>query len=345
MVHEKLVRTLSIALALATLQTGVEAKNVIDVHVHLAILPDGKNGCLVSDKMRHSLFFRLVVHRFGLPLNDPARANQMYLTALIRAVSESKYVGPVVLLAMDGVYKDDGTLDTARTDFMIPNDYVLALAKKHPTLFKAGVSINPRRKDAVAELERCVKEGAVLVKILPNTQVFNPNDPAFIPFYKAMARRHIPLLCHSGYEFALIGNDQSLGALPNLRLPLDTGVTVIAAHGGSYGLGFYEPYWKTLQEFVKTYPNFYWDASALSLPDRVDMLLRLRRRPELQGRMVFGTDYPVPSMAYPALLVGKWRGYWELLGIKNSFDRHYRLLQLMGLPQPVPFSRVSPSTS
>jgi hypothetical protein len=77
----------------------------------------------------------------------------------------------------------------------------------------------------------------------------------------------------------------------------------------------------------------------------VDMLLRLRRHPELQGRMVFGTDYPVPSMAYPALLVGKWRGYWELLGIKNSFDRHYRLLQLMGLPQPVPFSRVSPSTS
>jgi len=82
---------------------------------------------------------------------------------------------------------------------------------------------------------------------------------------------------------------------------------------------------------VRDYPNFYWDASALSLPNRVGMLLRIRRRPELHSRMVFGTDYPLPCFSYPPLLKGNVRRWWELLRIKNPFDRQYRMLNIMGL--------------
>ncbi|MEK7702637.1 MAG: hypothetical protein AAB317_01565, partial [Nitrospirota bacterium] len=89
--------------------------------------------------------------------------------------------------------------------------------------------------------------------------------------------------------------------------------------------------WDTLVAFVQNYPHFYWDASALSLPNRVGMLMRLRRHPKIAERMVFGTDYPLPCFAYPALLAGHLSGYRELLTIQNPFDRHYRLLEILGL--------------
>jgi hypothetical protein len=76
-------------------------------------------------------------------------------------------------------------------------------------------------------------------------------------------------------------------------------VTVIAAHGASQGLFFQEPHWKTLTEFVARYPHFYWDASALTLPNRVGMMMRLRRAPEILERMLFGTDFPSRSFHFP----------------------------------------------
>ena len=57
-----------------------------------------------------------------------------------------------------------------------------------------GASVHPYRKDAVAELERCVAAGAVLLKWLPITQGFNPADPRCFPFYEALAHHKLPLL-------------------------------------------------------------------------------------------------------------------------------------------------------
>ena len=118
----------------------------------------------------------------------------------------------------------------------------------------------------------------------------------------------------------------------------------MAAHGASFGLFFYEKYWSTLVEYVRRYPNFYWDASALSLPNRVGMLMRLRHHPELHSRMVFGTDYPLKCFAYPALLAGKWAAYLELKKITNPFDRHFRLLQILGI-KPDDVEVITPRTS
>ncbi len=53
--------------------------------------------------------------------------------------------------------------------------------------------------------------GAVLVKVLPNAQQFNPADPTYKSFYRALAERKLPFLSHVGYEFGLIGKDQSVG--------------------------------------------------------------------------------------------------------------------------------------
>lgn len=302
-----------------------------DCHVHLAGLPEGENGCYVSPRLLRSPLFRLITWQHGLPLSDPPRANRKYLDDLLRDLNESRYVNRLVLLAMDGVYGADGKLDKDRTDFLVSNDYVLDVAGRYPEQFWPGVSINPQRADAIEEAERCARAGAKLVKVLPNAQQFDPADTRYVPFYRALVRLRLPLLSHVGYEFSLIGQDQSSGDPNKLRVPLEEGVTVIAAHGCSYGLAFYEKFYRTFLELAQRYPNFFADISALTLPNRMAMLLRLRRHQELSERLLFGTDYPLPVFSWACWgRMGLGR-LWEIARTTNPFDRQYLICQRLGL--------------
>jgi uncharacterized protein len=303
-----------------------ESRGLTDVHVHLAALPDGDNGCIISPRMLRRPVARFLAWKFGVDLGRPAEANEFYVERLHRELNGSKRVKKAVLLGMDGVYDENGCLDSTRTDFLICNRYVLDVAKRHPESFLAGVSINPQRRDALDELERCAAEGAALVKFLPNAQCFDPADKRYLPFYRALARLKIPLLSHVGYEFSLAGRDQSAGDPKRLRSALDKGVTVVAAHGCSQGLFFPEPHLKTALEFARRYPRFYLDASALTLPSRVRMLFLLRRHPELHERLIFGTDYPLPVLAYPAI----GRGYRRAANA-NYFDRQAMVIESLGI--------------
>lgn len=303
---------------------------VTDCHVHLAALPCGSNACYISPKMLKSPLFRFLIWKQGLNLDEPEKSNEKYVANLLAELRSSRYVGRAVLLGMDGVYDDKGKLDPQATEFLITNDYVLNLSKEHPENFWAGVSVNPERAGAIEELQRCVEGGAKLVKWLPNAQQFDPGDKRHIPFYRELARLRIPLLSHVGYEFSLIGTDQSAGDPNKLRVALDEGVTVIAAHGCSHGLVFYEKFYRTFLDLAGKYPNFFSDISALSLPNRLGMLFRLRRHPELHNRLIFGTDYPLP--------VFRWASYGRVglsamkeLATKNRFDRQYALCSQLGI--------------
>jgi hypothetical protein len=297
-----------------------------DIHVHLAALPDGENGCYISPRMLRRPVSRFLAWKFGVDLAKPTEVNEFYVARLLRKLSDSQRVKKAVLLGMDGIYDGNGVLDRARTDFLISNRYVVEVAKRYPEFFLAGVSINPQRRDALDELERCAAEGAALVKFLPNAQCFDPADTRYLPFYRALAQMKIPLLSHVGYEFSLAGRDQSAGDPQRLRAALDDGVSVIAAHGCSHGLFLPEPHLKTALEFARRYPRFYLDASALTLPSRVRMLFLLRRHPELQERLLFGTDYPLPVLAYPAL----GRAY-RSAAKANCFDRQAMVLESLGI--------------
>jgi hypothetical protein len=142
----------------------------------------------------------------------------------------------------------------------------------------------------------------------------------------------LPLLSHVGYEFTLAGQDQSAGDPDRLRTALDEGVTVIAAHGCSSGLVVCERYVPTFLDLVRCYPNFYSDVSALTLPNRFGMLLRLRRHPETHGRLLFGTDYPHLVFRWPC----RGRAGEESLGDEigrtdNRFDKQYLFLNYLGV--------------
>jgi uncharacterized protein len=312
-------------------QPAAVPERFTDCHVHLAGLPAGDNGCYISPRLLHGILFRFITWQRGLPLDDPQRANEMYLDRLLADLRESRYVDRVVLLGMDGVYDSDGRLDQQRTDFLVSNDYVLDVTRRYPAQFWAGVSINPARRDALEEAERCAQAGAKLVKVLPNAQQFDPSDKRYLQFYRALARLRLPLLSHVGYEFSLIGEDQSGGDPNKLRLALDEGVHVIAAHGCSYGLVFYEKFYRTFLELVQRYPNFFADVSALTLPNRLGMLLRLRRHPEVYDRLLFGTDYPLPVFSSACWGRLSPRSTREILATKNPFDRQYLICSRLGL--------------
>lgn len=282
---------------------------------------------------------KLVAWQQGLPLADPETANRLYLERLETELAASGSVNQAVLLGMDGVYDARGEMDDGLTDFMVPNDCVFQAVEGRPRLLP-GASINPRRKDAVDELERCAAKGAVLVKVLPNSQIFDPSSPRFKPFYRAMAKLKIPLLSHVGYEFSLIGQDQSVGDPERLVPALEEGVTVIAAHGCSFGLFLYEKHFKTMLRLVDRYENFYVDTSALTLPNRVGALLKIRRHPELFERLIFGTDYPLPCFSYPCLAnlsLGKWL---KAHRANNRFDRHHDVLKALGVSCGKDFARL-----
>lgn len=169
------------------------------------------------------------------------------------------------------------------------------------------------------------------MKVLPNTQGFDPGNRRFIPFYRKLAQWKIPLLSHVGYEFSLIGRDQTVGDPAKLRVPLEEGVTVIAAHGCSYGLIVYERYYRTFLKLVQRYPNFFSDVSALSLPNRLGMLLRLRRHAEAHERLIFGTDYPLPVFHWACWGRMGVRGLREVIRMKNRFDRQYLIFKSLGI--------------
>lgn len=304
---------------------------MIDCHVHLAALRTKDNGCYISPRLLNSPLFRFMRWKHRLPIEDAERSNHKYVEDLLLELRRSRHVTKAVLLGMDGVYGAGGALDEKRTEFLVGNEYVLNLARSYPDEFLPGVSINPQRRDAVEELERCAAAGAALVKVLPNSQGFDPGDRRYVPFYRKLAQLKLPLLSHVGYEFTLVGRDQAAGDPDRLRTALDEGVTVIAAHGCSAGLVFYERYFYTLLSLVQRYPNFFSDVSALTLPNRVGMLLRLRRYPETHDRLLFGTDYPHLVFHWPCWGRVGAGSLGDIIRADNRFDRQYLILKYLGV--------------
>lgn len=306
-------------------------KNLIDCHVHLAALPEGNNGCYISPKMLNSPLFRFLLWKHGLPRDNPRQANGKYIDDLRTELRASRHVRQAVLLGMDGVYDQGGQLNRNETHFLIGNDYVLGTVRAYPDEFLPGVSINPQRRDAVDEVHRCADAGAALVKVLPNAQQFNPADVRYKPFYRALGERRLPFLSHVGYEFSLIGKDQSVGNPERLEVALDQGVTVIAAHACSYGLMVYERFLPVLLDFASRYANFYADISALTLPNRFRMLLHLRRHPEIHDRLLFGTDYPLSVTHVAAWGRVGLLALRNIVRMKNRFDRQYAVCRSLGV--------------
>ena len=264
---------------------------IIDLHVHVSALTAGHG--LMSPRLLNSTPFRFMQWRLGIKGNEEPTERKIE-ALLVRTVAEAP-LDAVVVLAFDAVYDGDGRLDLPNTHLYVTNDYVIELAKKHgQVLF--GASVHPYRKDAVAEVERCARAGAKLMKWLPIVQNFNPADKRCDAFYEALAHFKLPLLCHTGGEKTLPNLDTSV-ADPRLLLPaLRRGVTVVMAHCGTRSAPSETDYLPEFVRLAKEHERCFGDTAALCLPTRSYAFGPLLKDPVVREKLVHGSDWPVISL-------------------------------------------------
>ncbi len=289
----------------------------------------------MSEGLRRTLLFRMIFWKLGIRLDGPPEEADRKLDAVFRTqVDNAPSCERFVVLALDAVYDARGERDERRTRYVVANDFVLARSAADPRLVPA-VSIHPWRKDALDELDRCRALGARLVKWIPNTQGFPPDDPAVLPFYRKAAALGIPLLVHTGPEYSLGSISQRFGDPETLRPALDAGVTVIAAHGGGPEWRNLGRPWRPFLAMLRSYPNLYADTSAMCLLTRRRWLLKYLREEGAAEKLVHGSDCPIPVSPWvfldrlgPALTLAIARE-------KSWIERDIRIKRALGMPEAV----------
>lgn len=222
------------------------------------------------------------------------------------------FVSPrLCLLPFDKFYEKDGRENMEKTTLYVPNDYSFKMAAEFPTLFYPVGSVNPYRKDALKELERCAENGVRVIKWLPNSMGINPADKECEPFYHKMKELDMALLTHMGDEHTVSAAflDNSLGNPLHLRRALDCGVKVIAAHCASEGksedidspaarkpIRSNYDLLRTLMDDPKYHGILFADISALMGFLRVPVLKQVLDNNEIHDRLVYGSDYPLPCV-------------------------------------------------
>src|ERR1700683_802169 len=175
------------------------ASSLHPVYMHVHVIGNGKSGsgCLITPRWWQRLFINMMGANIGLKTspNDPA-LDQLYVERLLRWVNGST-LKKVVILACDDLYDETGHRFPGLTGLFVPNDYVLELSRQYSEFLPAA-SIHPARRDALAEVERCVDAGAVVLKLLPCVQAVDCNRHAYKPFWERMALLKLPLLAHTG---------------------------------------------------------------------------------------------------------------------------------------------------
>ena len=334
-----------ISLILLGLWTGLPARpyraveplpaGIVDMHCHIAGLGAGGSGCFISEKLRDNWRFNIYLRAFGVTRQEIQTQGDAIIGDKISAsLSQSRWVTRAVILAMDGVVDTQGNLDTNRTEVYFPNEFVAGLCATHTNLL-FGASVNPYRPDALERLTWAKAHGAVLVKWIPPIMEIDPADPRLIPFYRKLVELDLPLLCHTGEEKSFSRADTTYGDPEKLRLPLQLGVKLIAAHTAASESFHGERGPDRLARLMREYPNLYSDISALTNLNKPGCLGEALTKPEFAGRLLYGTDFPLINTGLESpwyLWRLSFRQKWEIFRCPNPWDRDVLIKHYLGVP-------------
>lgn len=310
----------------------------IDAHLHLVGTGAGGTGCWLRVKGWRRPFASLLLRHIGLAAADlNGDFDRLYVERL-RELLRTSSLAQAVILAQDLPCDASGNrLDTGI--FYVPNDYALQLARKYPE-FLPGVSIHPGRPDALEELERCLAQGAALLKLLPNCQNVDCSNPRYTRFWERLAEAGLPFLAHTGGEHTLPVLRPEFSDPRTLIRPLEVGVTVIAAHCGTKS-GLFDPqYFHVFADLTHRFSNLYGDNSAFNVPLRGRHARACLEEP-LASRIIYGSDLPVPVHGHFAWLNGDlgWKTFRHWENHPNPLERDYQFKLAMGFSAET-FTRV-----
>jgi uncharacterized protein len=306
----------------------------IDIHTHL-----------LNPRVRFDrLFDRIALGLFGKNMGlvpDAARKDPYaaYVRGLTGSVRESRLVKKICLLPVDSRLDNRGIEIHRDATVCSCTDDVLAVFGSQPEVVIPFLSVNPLRTNALDLLDEYIEKGCRGAKFLQNYWGIDLNDRRFIPYYEKLRERSIPLVVHIGGEYTIESTAQYEGA-EMLRTPLETGVTVIAAHLGLGRIRHRAFAWRnlsrnpehfdadyfTLLSMLEHHSNLYADLAAILSPMRARALRHISNQHQVHGKILFGTDYPVPfttrfnTCDLPAVTR-------KSLGrIPNPFDRYAAVL-------------------
>lgn len=306
---------------------------IIDAHVHL-IGVNGAKGSFVSKRMSSGVVFYGLSRLLGLRGISRDELDSAYRSRLVEWVHGSD-VGAACLLGLDAIYDNQGKMDQARTHVYVSNDYVLDVAAESDELLPI-CSVNPMRRDALDELERVVEAGSVAIKWLPNSQDFDPANPDFAPFYEKMVALGVPLLTHTSFEHTIPPVNQLWGKPGRLRLPLEVGVRVIAAHCAGAGTAhFFEEDFGDWHDMLSEFSNLYGDISAMASISRFQYLSKVLASDLARSRVIYGSDFPVPIS--PVVFAPKLglKAVRDLNALDNPLQKNLETMRVMGVDEPI----------
>ncbi len=311
------------------------APPLLDMHCHCAGIGAGGSGCYLAPRLRHNWRLRFYLSAFDTSLNElQVRGDTWVIQRIADGLRQSRWIDGAIVLALDGVVDRHGQLDLDQTQIYIPNDYLAEALAPYPNLH-LGASVHPARGDALARLHQAKRLGTRLIKWLPAIQHIDPAERRWIPFYETLAELDLPLLCHTGSEYAFPHRHQTLGDPQRLRLALEVGVKVIAAHAAAGGRTAGEPNLRRLSALMHAFPHLYADCSSLTQVNRLGALSRLRERPLIRERLLYGSDFPLINtpLVHPGWFLGRapWHDIRDSLGLKSPWDRDLALKQALGL--------------
>lgn len=316
------------------------ARGPIDMHVHLVGNGLGGSGCWANLNTYRRLCAEFLLRGIGFKVSLHDQDFDDHYAAHLAEMVRASSLTHAVILAHEEVYGSDGR-KISLGSFHTSNNWVLEAARRHQELLPA-VSIHPARKDALAELDRCVAGGAVMLKLLPPSHNVDCRHPGYKPFWQRMAELRIPLLSHTGGEYTVPVADKKFFDPSYLRGPLDCGVTVIAAHAGTRSAppGFEPDHLPTFVRMLAEYPHLLGDNSALNTPNRSHGL-RPCLRQDIHQRIVHGSDFPVPISGLWARLRGlvPATAAREAARTTNPLQRDYLLKRAMGFDDKA-FTRI-----
>jgi uncharacterized protein len=331
---------LSISLRGISANEELEQLKITDWHVHVAGLGHGNSGNFINDEMKNNFRFKFFLNWMDVTEQElQMLGDQIVVKRLNDKLEQSRYIDQAIILALDGVIdKETKQLDKANTQFYVDNDFVANETSKYPKML-FGASINPSRENSIALLEKVHKQGAVLIKWIPSIMHFDPADKKFEAFYRKMAELDIPLLTHTGMEKSFPNTNDALADPKRLELALRCGVTVIAAHIATTGKSDGQDNFERIMPMFDEFPNLYTEISSLTQLNKLGYLAKALKKPGLQERMIYGTDWPLQY--FP--LVSPWyhinhigiKNAWRLGKIDNKWDQDIQLKKAFGVSDAV----------
>jgi len=172
------------------------------------------------------------------------------------------------------------------------NDYILESIARYPHRLIGFCCVQPNSYEAaIAEIERCAKEGIRGVgEMRPDMQLFDLRDEEMMkPFIEVIAKHKLILLTHTsepvGHEYPGKGS-----ITPDMLYPFITSfpdLTIVCAHWGG-GLPFYA----LMPEVKQAMTNVFFDTAAspfLYSPQIYNQVIQLVGA----DKILFGSDYPL----------------------------------------------------